>query len=235
MKTFYEKSDDLARVVLGQKKETTDEGNGGFFASLLSSDSSRSSKGNFSGNNISIGSNNWGPTSIGGGGRRGDNRGTAVVLGSAVALASAFFLGRFLKEYNINKENMATAQEDIGNDIATWKKTSILVNNPHFVTIEKIYNRTMALYNQKANNGLWNLGLTVGFVASGVFLAAGAIVSVDVLMIGGGIGLLGTGVVTLIRVGYRSIGDNPEQRIARDIRTQYNLLSSGRRAISIDF
>ena len=211
---LVERADELVLDILGKGKKENKTEEGTFLSP--SRVSQNGGGGSFIGRDLTIGSNNWGPTSIGGG-RNGKSNALIAILGAVIAGIGAYLIGSSIKDYFTNRREIKNDERLFGVKIDNWREnTAHCETNEHFQSIKQIFNDMQALRQEKLNSAWWNLALTVGIATAGFFIAAGAIASIDAMMVGGGLALLGFGVVTLVRLGYR-YKDTEESLMAKDL------------------
>lgn len=207
-----EKADMLANTVLGRKSDDVEKEDG-------RSERSYSSKGGalFKNNYVDCSDRRWFSVDNQRGGKNKDTVGIAIV-GMVVTFVFAYLLGRNYKEYALNQAEIKGNEEEFGATIKSWNANTRFVDqNPQFKKISDLYNRLQAMLKEKSDAAWWNLALTVSAAASGFFVAGGAILAIDAMMIAGGLGILVSGTVFLIRLGYRSVGGTPESKLAEQV------------------
>jgi len=123
----------------------------------------------------------------------GDRVGYAIV-GTVIAAAAAYFVGKELVTYNQSDRIIHKAAK-IKNDVG--KNTNEY----------KVLKRTLKIFREFKRHSMISLAFKVTFAAGGAVLAVGAVINAVPLMAAGGVALVIGAVGTIGHYGYRSFSD----------------------------
>lgn len=212
--SLYERSDQIASKILADDEKKKSEWQGGFLGRIGRI---------IHVGDVNVGSNNWGPTSIGGSvgsSHRKSNKDYSglVLLAGSATLGLLTYTGYLYKQFETSRKEKNEFQEEF----QYWytdellKKYRPLPYNEDVGAIARIFDHTKMLLNEKYGRDCWNLALAVSIATSTFFLTVGAIIAAEGLMVVSGLAILTSASICVIRIGYRW-GDTSEVDSANKI------------------
>lgn len=179
----------------------------------------------------------WGNTTVYADRRgRKDNSGVAILAGIATLALAGYAANLYRKfeesrkainEFQGQFQNWFNDVQDHFNPVPNNRNVRRLPENEDEYIIRQLFNNTKSLLNEKYASACWNLALTVTVATSTFFLAAGAIMAAEGLMVVSGLAILTSATVCVIRIGYRW-GDTSEVDNANKIMGDSKILRETR-------